>query len=180
MERPLMQLLQALEGQMGAHADDDDEEEEEGAARSGQGSAGLDPMAAAMQQLASAFGVPMNQLQQGTRGHGHRPMFGLSNTAAAPPPPPADVRAPDPPPAAIEQLTAMGFSEPVVRKVRASQHKYYACCMSEHPCSVETQFADHLPSGYAVRNSDPNFWFVNLQQQLVDNCIMIMLPFVWR
>jgi len=129
MERPLMQLLQALEGHMMAQQGAGDGAGGEAQAAAGPGPGADDPMTAAMQQLANAFGVPMDQLQQGNAGgaaaaaaageHQHRRLFGPPQAAPGPPPPPPEVRAPEPSPAAIEQLTAMGFAEPVVRKALA-------------------------------------------------------------
>lgn len=147
MEQPLLQLLQVLENQMAASGRGDGGLGQMGrgglaaaalagpgpglgrgagaaAAEGGEPAAGADPVTAAMQQLANAFGVPMNQLQQGgvpAQEHvqHRRALPQQQPPQQLPEPEPAqDIVAPAPPAAAIDQLTAMGFTEPAARKVR--------------------------------------------------------------
>ncbi|KAL6746684.1 hypothetical protein V8C86DRAFT_2444889, partial [Haematococcus lacustris] len=87
---------------------------------------------AAMQQLAAAFGVPMSQLvasrqAPGARNAGsdatlanvQRQMERLHLNRGAQPAQPQEIVAPEPPAHLLQELQAMGFSEPLVRKALA-------------------------------------------------------------
>ncbi|KAL6758735.1 hypothetical protein V8C86DRAFT_2589906 [Haematococcus lacustris] len=87
---------------------------------------------AAMQQLAAAFGVPMSQLVASRQAPGarhagsdatlanvQRQMERLHLNRGAQPAQPQEIVAPEPPAHLLQELQAMGFSEPLVRKVRA-------------------------------------------------------------
>ncbi|KAF5826657.1 hypothetical protein DUNSADRAFT_2412 [Dunaliella salina] len=110
LEQPLLQLLQAFNPRGAASR-----------GGSGAASAGLaaDPVAAAMQQLANAFDVPVSDLHGGgrpRRGAGSDEDEDEEEDDDEHEHGPAEIRPPEPSAQAVEQLTGMGFLEPVVRK----------------------------------------------------------------
>uniref|UniRef100_A0A7S3R4D2 UBA domain-containing protein n=1 Tax=Dunaliella tertiolecta TaxID=3047 RepID=A0A7S3R4D2_DUNTE len=112
LEQPLLQLLQAFNPRGVASR---------GGPGAASGGLAADPVAAAMQQLANAFDVPVSELHGGRRprrggGDDEEEEEEEEEEDDDEQEGPAEIRPPEPSAQAVEQLTGMGFLEPVVRK----------------------------------------------------------------